>query len=499
MKAVVIGAGFGGIAAAIRLRAKGYEVEVVESGDQAGGRARVFTRAGHRFDAGPTVITAPHLFDELFELFGKDARDYYALTPVDPFYRVVDHDRRAFDYVGDDERLFEQIAKFNSADVDGYQKLLRHSQKIFEVGFTQLIDADFSNPSTMLSIVPSLVRLRAYKSLYSLVSQYIRDPFLRQVFTFEPLLIGGNPFRVPGIYLLIHWLEKKWGVHYAMGGTGSIVQGLLRLLAEQDVPVHLNAPVAEIATRGGRARGVVLENGEYIAADVVVSNADPATVYTSLLPQRGRRKHTARSIERKRYSMSLFVGYFGSDRVYPDVPHHTILLGPRYRELLTDIFDRKRLAHDFSLYLHAPTRTDPSLGPPGSDTFYVLSPVPNLGGDTDWNREGARYMDRILTSLERYPLPGLRESLTTQFFVTPRYFQDELRSYRGAAFGPEPTLRQSAYFRFHNRSDDVRGLYFVGAGVHPGAGLPGVLSSAKATAKMLPDRPWSSFVKVAAE
>ena len=485
-QAIVIGAGFGGLAAAARLRARGHQVTILEAGAQAGGRARAFESEGFHFDAGPTVITAPYLFDELFELFGKDRRDYFQLVPVDPFYRVVFPDGRSFDYVGDDERLFAQIAKFDPADVDGYKRLVEHSQRIFDVGYTELVDADFSRFGDMMRIVPDLVRLRAYKSLYGLVARYIKDDALRQVFTFQPLLIGGNPFRVPGIYLLIHWLERKWGVHFAMGGTTAIVQGLARLLGEVGVDLRLEAPVERIEVQNGRAKGVLLADGTFLESETIVSNADPATVYTKLIDAADRRKHSDASIARKRYSMSLFVGYFGTKKTYPDLAHHSILLGPRYRGLLTDIFDRKTLSEDFSLYLHAPTRTDPSLAPPGGESFYVLSPVPNQASGIDWSVEGPRYMERILDALDAEHLPGLRDNLVTDFHVDPTYFEEELRSYQGAAFGLEPTLRQSAYFRFHNTSEDVAGLYFVGAGVHPGAGLPGVLSSAKVLDKVVP-------------
>ncbi|MFZ1866459.1 MAG: phytoene desaturase family protein [Polyangiales bacterium] len=485
-QAIVVGAGFGGLAAAARLVAMGYRVTVVEAGSQAGGRARAFRREGFHFDAGPTVITAPYLFDELFELFGKDRRDYFELVPVDPFYRVAFEDGRSFDYVGDDERLFSQIAEFNPRDVDGYKKLVAHSKRIFDIGYTELVDADFSRFGDMMRIVPDLMRLRAYKSLYGLVARYIEDEALRQVFTFQPLLIGGNPFRAPGIYLLIHWLERKWGIHFAMGGTAAIVRALTALLGEVGAEIRLNAPVERIEVKDGKATGVLLEDGTFLPAEVVVANADPAMVYTQLIDPAARRKHSDASIARKRYSMSLFVGYFGTRKTYPDLAHHSILLGPRYRELLTDIFDRKKLAEDFSLYLHAPTRTDPSLAPAGSESFYVLSPVPNQQSGIDWSVEGPRYMDRIVDALDAHHLPGLRDNLVTQFHVDPRYFEGELRSYRGAAFGLEPTLRQSAYFRFHNASEDVRGLYFVGAGVHPGAGLPGVLSSAKVLERVVP-------------
>ena len=485
-RTIVIGAGFGGLAAAARLQAMGHRVTVVEAGDQAGGRARAFESEGFHFDAGPTVITAPHLFDELFELFGRDRRDYFDFVPIDPFYRVVFPDGRKFDYVGDDERLFAQIAEFNPSDVEGYKQLVEHSKRIFEVGYNQLVDADFSHFGDMMRIVPELVRLRAYKSLYGLVSHYIKDDALRQVFTFQPLLIGGNPFRAPAIYLLIHWLERKWGIHFAMGGTTAIVRGLTRLLGEVGVDIRLNAPVERVEVVNGHVKGVLLGDGTFLESDVVVSNADPAMVYTKLIDEAARRKHSDASVARKRYSMSLFVGYFGTKTTYPDLAHHSILLGPRYRELLTDVFDRKTLAEDFSLYLHAPTRTDPSLAPPGGESFYVLSPVPNQQSGLDWASEGPRYMDRILDALDAHHLPGLRDNLVTQFHVDPTYFQNELRSYQGAAFGLEPTLRQSAYFRFHNASEDVAGLYFVGAGVHPGAGLPGVLSSAKVLERVVP-------------
>jgi phytoene desaturase len=484
--AIVIGAGFGGLAAAARLRARGHQVAILEAGGQAGGRGRAFESEGFHFDAGPTVITAPYLFDELFELFGKDRGDYFELVPVDPFYRVVFPDGRSFDYVGDDERLFDEIARFNPADVAGYKRLVEHSKRIFDVGYTELVDADFSKFGDMMRIVPDLLRLRAYKSLYALVARYIKDDALRQVFTFQPLLIGGNPFRVPGIYLLIHWLERQWGVHFAMGGTTAIVQGLTRLLGEVGVDLRLNAPVERIEVQNGRAKGVLLGDGTFVESEIIVSNADPAMVYTKLIDASARRKHSDASIARKRYSMSLFVGYFGTKKTYPELAHHSILLGPRYRGLLTDIFDRKTLSEDFSLYLHAPTRTDPSLAPPGGESFYVLSPVPNQESGIDWSVEGPGYMDRILDALDAQHLPGLRDNLVTQFHVDPTYFEGELRSYQGAAFGLEPTLRQSAYFRFHNASEDVAGLYFVGAGVHPGAGLPGVLASAKVLDRVVP-------------
>lgn len=483
---VVLGAGIGGLAAAIRLRAMGHRVTVLEAGDQIGGRARVFRQDGFTFDAGPTVITAPYLFDELFAAVGRDRRDYFDLVPVDPFYRVAFGNGDRFDYVGDDERLLAQIESFEPKDVDGYRKMVARAQEIFDVGYTQLADAPFSRLSDMLRIVPNLLSLGAYRSVYGLVSSFIKDERLRQVFTFQPLLVGGNPFRTPAIYLLIHWLERKWGVHFAMGGTTAIVSALGKLLDELGVEVKTGAAVKRIEVSDGGVRGVELESGKRIATDCVVANADPSSVYGRLIASPDRKRHSDGSIRRVKQSMSLFVGYFGTNRQYDDVAHHTIVLGPRYRALLEDIFEKKKLADDFSLYLHRPTRTDPSLAPPGHDAFYVLSPVPNQASGIDWSTEGERYFDRILDALEAGCLPGVKRSIVTKHSIDPRYFEGELRSHAGAAFGPEPRLTQSAYFRYHNASEDVRGLYFVGAGTHPGAGVPGVLCSAKVLERVMP-------------
>jgi phytoene desaturase len=486
-RAIVIGSGFGGLAAAVRLRARGYAVTVVEALDQPGGRARVFRQAGFTFDAGPTVITAPYLLDELFECSGRDSRDYFELMPVDPFYRIMYHDGSVFDYVGDDERLFAQIEQFNPRDVDGYRRLVQHSRRIFEIGYEQLADRPFSKASDMLRVLPQMMRLGSHRSVYDVVASHIRDDRLRQAFSFEPLLVGGNPFTTTSIYLLIHWLERKWGVHFARGGTTSIVHGLVRLLEDMGADVRFDSPVARISVRNGRANGVELESGEFLGADVVVSNGDPSYVYSRMIDPQHRRMHTARRIARVRQSMGLFVAYFGTNVQYPEVKHHTIVLGPRYKGLLDDIFRRRVLADDFSLYLHAPTRSDPSLAPPGHEAFYVLSPVPNNRSGIDWDSEGPRYLARIMEGLEQRLLPGLRESTVTARTLTPNDFQRDLRSIDGSAFGPEPVLLQSAYFRYHNASDDVAGLYFVGAGTHPGGGIPGVLQSARVLDRIVPD------------
>lgn len=482
---VVIGTGVGGLASAIRLRAKGFPVVVLEALPDAGGRARVFKQDGFSFDAGPTVITAPYLFEELFTLAGKDWRDYYEIMPIDPFYRIEFHDGSRFDYVGDDERLLENIRALNPADVDGYLKLAEHSRRIFDVGYTQLADVPFDTVWDMMKVIPEMMKLENYRSVYGLVSKYIKDERLRQAFSFEPLLIGGNPFRATSIYLLIHWLERKWGVHYIKGGTNKLIEAMVRLLDDIGVDVHFNAAVEEIEVKDGRTVAVRTQDGRRFACSNVVSNADPTMVYEKMIAPAHRPKHSDRKVNGVKNSMSLFVAYFGTKKVWEEQAHHTIVLGPRYKGLLDDIFDKHVLADDFSLYLHAPTRSDASVAPPGHENMYVLSPVPNLKGRINWETEGRAYNDRIMESLEKRMLPGLRENIVTSKFITPEYFRDTLRSKDGAAFGPEPILQQSAWFRYHNRSEDVKGLYFVGAGTHPGAGLPGVLSSAKVLDRVL--------------
>lgn len=476
---VVIGSGVGGLAAAIRTRAKGYPVTLLEALPDPGGRARVFEQDGFSFDAGPTVITAPYLFDELFELVGRDSRDYYELVPVDPFYRILYNDGSVFDYVGDEERLLEQIRQFNPKDVDGYRKLAAHSKRIFDVGYTELADAPFDSFSDMLKVIPDMLKLGNHRTVYQQVAKYIEDPRLRQAFTFQPLLIGGNPFRATSIYLLIHWLERKWGVHYAMGGTASIIRALVKLAEEIGIEMHFNSPVERIELKDGRTNAVVTEDGRRFACSQVVSNADPTMVYNNMLVDEKGGSPSNWRAKRIKNSMGLFVAYFGTKKLYPHQAHHTIVLGPRYKGLLHDIFVKKELADDFSLYLHAPTRSDPSVAPEGHENMYVLSPVPNLKSGIDWEDIQDEYMDKILGHLEERYLPDLRANIVTKKCITPNYFRDELRSADGAAFGPEPVLTQSAWFRYHNRADAVDGLWFVGAGTHPGAGLPGVLCTAK--------------------
>ncbi len=486
--AVVIGAGFGGLAAAVRLGARGYRVTVIDKLEQPGGRAQVFRDQGFTFDAGPTVITAPFLLEELWRLAGAELTDDVDLREVSPFYRIRFHDGSIFDYVGDSATMHAQIEALCPEDVDGYERFLAHSKRIFDVGFTMLGHVPFDSVMDMATILPAMVQLESLRTVWQLVSKYVQSPKLRQVLSFHTLLVGGNPFSTSSIYALVAFLERDMSVWYAMGGTGTVVQGLVRLIQDRlSGTVRLGQEVREILIEGGRARGVELASGERVEADLVVSNADAAWTYRHLVPERSRPSWTDRRVGRMRFSMSLFVWYFGTDRVYEDVAHHTILLGPRYEELLRDIFKNKVLSEDFSLYLHRPTATDPSMAPDGCDAFYVLSPVPHLDAGVDWRTEAEIYRKKISRYLADSILPGLEEHLVTSRMFTPREFRDDYLSVKGAAFGPEPVLHQSAYFRPHNRSEDIDGLYLVGAGTHPGAGIPGVLSSARVLDTVVPD------------
>ncbi len=484
--AIVIGSGFGGLAAAVRLGARGYRVSVLEKLDAPGGRATVHRQDGYTFDAGPTVITAPFLFEELWALAGKRMADDVDLRPVTPFYRIVFDDGETFDYSGDPAAMRAEVARIAPGDVDGYERFLRTSQRIFEVGFEELGDQPFDSWLDMARVAPDLIRLEGYRTVWSLACKHVTDPRLRVVLTFQSLLVGGNPFATTSVYCLIAFLERRWGVHFPIGGTGALVRGLVSLIEGQGGSVMCGAGVAQIAVEGGRATGVQLESGQQLDADVVVSNADSAWTYRHLIAPEHRKRWTDRRIEKARYSMSLFVWYFGTTKRYDGVAHHTIVLGPRYRELLGDIFDRKVLADDFSLYLHRPTATDPSLAPDGCDAFYVLSPVPHLESGTDWSTAAEPYRRAVQARLEEKLLPGLSGCIATSRLLTPQDFQDTLSSFRGAAFGLEPVLTQSAWFRPHNRSEDIDRLYLVGAGTHPGAGLPGVLSSARILDRVVP-------------
>jgi phytoene desaturase len=485
--AVVIGSGFGGLAAAVRLGARGYRVTVLEKLDAPGGRAYVYRQDGFTFDAGPTIVTAPFLLEELWQLCGRRLADDVELRPVSPYYRIRFDDGEVFEYSGDPDAMRAEVARVAPGDVAGYEAFLKASEARFRIGFERLGHVPFSGWTDMARVLPDLVRLAGHRSVYDLVCRHVRDLRLRVVLSFHPLLVGGNPFATTSIYSLIAFLERRWGVHFAMGGTGSLVRGLVGLIKGLGGTVRCNAEITRILVTGKRAVGVRLASGEEIAADVVVSNADSAWTYRHLVAPEERRRWTDKRIENARYSMSLFVWYFGTKRQYRDVAHHTILLGPRYRELLRDIFECKVLAPDFSLYLHRPTTTDPSLAPAGCDAFYVLSPVPHLDSGTDWAVMAEEYRSRIERRLGETLLPGLGREIVTSRMLTPQDFQDRLLSFKGAAFGLEPVLTQSAWFRPHNRSEEVDRLYLVGAGTHPGAGLPGVLSSARVLDMVVPD------------
>jgi len=485
--ALVIGTGFGGLAAAIRLSVKGYRVQVLEKLDAPGGRAYVHRQDGFTFDAGPTIITLPHLIEELFTLCGRRLQDHLDLRLMSPFYRIRFDDGTHFDYSNNDEEMLAQIERFSPEDVQGFKNLIKASEKCFQLGFVELGMVPFESLIDVAKALPKLVRMKAWQSIYSLVAQHIRHPKLRIVMSFHPLLIGGNPFSVTCVYSLIHSLERRWGVHSAMGGTTAIVRELVKLLEEREVPIRYNAPVTRIRVEAGRARGVELASGEYLPADIVVSNGDAAWTYRHLVAPEHRRHWTDRKIAKGQYSSGLFVWYFGTNRQYHEVPHHMMVLGPRYQGLLQDIFKNHTLSKDFSLYLYRPTATDPSLAPAGCDSFYVLSVVPNLSSQTDWAAVQETYRDAIATVLQDSVLPNLKQHVVSSKITTPQDFQDRLWSYRGAGFGLEPILTQSAWFRPHNRSEDVDGLYMVGASSQPGAGVPSVLMSAKMLEQVVSD------------
>ncbi len=484
---MVIGSGFGGLAAAVRLGARGYRVTVLERLEAPGGRASVHRQDGFTFDAGPTIITAPHLFEALWRLAGRQLSDDVELRAIDPFYRLRFDDGEVIDCHADGEAMAAEVARIAPSDLAGYHRFMARSREICALGFERLGHVPFLSLAAMARHAPDLLRLGGALSVYGLVSRYVKDERLRLALSFHPLFVGGNPFDTTAVYGLISHLERRWGVHFAMGGTGALVRGLVGLIEGQGNRILYKADVAEIMVEAGAVRGVRLRAGESLAADIVVSNADAAYTYRELLPERARKRWTNRRIDAARYSMSLFVWYFGTLRRYEEVGHHTILLGPRYRGLLDDIFNAKTLASDMSLYLHRPTATDPSLAPEGCDAFYVLSPVPHLDAGIDWQERAEPYRQAIARRLSETLLPGLEDEIVTSRVTTPQDFKDRYLSVKGAAFSLAPTLTQSAWFRPHNRSEDVKGLYLVGAGTQPGAGLPGVLSSARILDALVPD------------
>lgn len=484
---VVVGAGFGGIASALRARAAGYEVTLVERLASIGGRAQTFEREGFKHDAGPTVITAPFLFDELFALFGKETSDYYEQVALETWYEFVFEDGLKFKYTGNLDHTYAEIRKFSEPDVNGYKKLLKLSEKIFNVGFVQLAAKPFNSFFSMLALLPQLIKLQSYRTVFGLVSTFIKNPYLQKIFSIHPLLVGGNPYSTTSIYTLIHYLERKWGIHFIMGGTTSLVKALERLMEEEGIQIERSFDIVRIniCPQTGKAASVESLDGRSIAMDAVIYNGDPTFAYENLFENRVARPRTMKPLSLTQYSMGLYVLYFGTTRTYPDVAHHTIWLGERHKELLTDIFEKKIATDDFSLYVHRPTATDPSFAPEGCDSFYVLCPVANLQSGVDWEANGPLLRDQIVKTLGKTILPGLESHITADFWMTPKDFETDYKSKWGAGFSIAPLFSQSAYFRYKNQDPNCENLFFVGSGTHPGAGLPGVVSSAKVTHTLL--------------
>ena len=484
-KIIVIGSGFGGLAASLRLKAKGYKVTLVEKHPDLGGRARVFKKDQFIYDGGPTVITAPYLFEELFTLFNKNISDYVKIVPLDLWYRFVFNDGESFDYNGDSISMEEQVKKFNPDDYKGYKKLVNFTEKIFDKGFTDLSDKPFNNLIFMIKQIPSLLKLKSYKSVYSLVSSFISNEKLRRVFSMHPLLVGGNPFSTTSIYTLILFLEKKWGIHYSMGGTGSVVQALEKLMLEENIKIIKGAEVTEILTKNKKVKGVKINNSKIINSDYIICNSDPPNVYNNLIKSKEDYNFLFKQkMKRMDYSMGLFVYYFGSKKKYDHVAHHTIYFGETYEKHLDKIFEKKILSQDISYYLHRPSATDPNMAPNGQDAFYVLVPVPNNLSKINWIKQGDKFKELVLDKMDKTVLPGIKENVVSDFYLTPDYFEIDLATLYGSGFSIQPKFSQSAYFRFHNQSEIYKNLYFVGAGTHPGAGMPGVLSSAKVLDKL---------------
>tara|TARA_X000000368_G_scaffold413758_1_gene402368 strand:+ start:1274 stop:2740 length:1467 start_codon:yes stop_codon:yes gene_type:complete len=479
-KIIVIGSGFGGLAASLRLKAKGYDITLVEKHPDLGGRARVFKKGSFIYDGGPTVITAPYLFEELFSLFNKNITDYLQIVPLDLWYRFVFSDGETFNYTGSNELMEKEIKKFSEDDFQGYNKLVNFTEKIFNKGFTDLSDKPFNNITFMIKQIPALLGLKSYKSVYKLVSNYISNEKLRRVFSMHPLLVGGNPFTTTSIYTLILFLEKKWGIHYSMGGTGNVVKALEKLMKEENIQVIKSAEVTEIISDKNKVVGVKINNSEIINCDYIVCNSDPPNVYKNLIKSKDNYNFLFKQkMNRMDYSMGLFVYYFGSKKQYKNVAHHTIFFGNSYEKHLNKIFEKKKLSKDISYYLHRPSATDPNMAPSGQDAFYVLVPVPNNLSNINWASEGEKFKNLILEKMDKSVLPGIKENVISDFYLTPDYFEKDLATLHGSGFSIQPKFSQSAYFRFHNQSEIYKNLYFVGAGTHPGAGMPGVLSSAK--------------------
>ena len=479
-KIIIIGSGFGGLAASLRLRSKGYNVTLVEKHSNLGGRARVFKKGNFIYDGGPTVITAPYLLDELFALFDKKISDYAKIVPLDLWYRFVFSNGDTFDYSGNEDSMKKEIEKFSDDDFKGYKNLVNFTEKIFNKGFSELADVPFDRPFFMMKQLPALINLKSYKSVYSLVSSHIKNEKLRRMLSMHPLLVGGNPFTTTSIYGLILFLEKKWGIHYSMGGTGSVVDALEKLMKEENIRVIKDAEVTEIISNNYKVKGVKINKSKIIDCDYIICNSDPPNVYQNLIKSKSNYNFLFKQkMKRMDYSMGLFVYYFGSKKQYKDVAHHTIYFGNSYEKHLGKIFEEKILSDDISYYLHRPSATDPNMAPNGQDAFYVLVPVPNNLSKINWSNEGEKFKNLILDKMDKSVLPRIKENVVSDFYLTPDYFEKDLATLHGSGFSIQPKFSQSAYFRFHNQSEVFNNLFFVGAGTHPGAGMPGVLSSAK--------------------
>lgn len=484
--AIVIGAGFGGISAALRLKAKGYQVSIVDRCSMIGGRAQVYKKGGFTHDAGPTVITAPFLFEELFNLFNKNLHDYLNLVELNPWYQFVFSDGETFNYGASLDETLAEIKRINPNDCENYRRLLEDSRQIFEIGFEDLADKPFHNFTSMLKMVPQLIKLKSHQSVWQFVSNHLESNHLKQAFSIQPLLVGGNPFDTTSIYSLIHFLENKWGIHFVMGGTGTLVNALRKLMIEEGIDIQLNKDVKNILIEGKDVKGVELTSGETMYSDIVVANTDPAFMYKNLIHKKSLALSAKLKAKYSQFSMGLYVLYFGTNRKYHDVKHHTIILGTEYESLLDDIFNKKVLNDNFSMYLHRPTATDESFAPTDCDSFYVLVPVPNLQAKINWDIEGAKLKDKIIAALSNTVLPDLEKCIVHDFYKTPMDFSCEYSSMHGAGFSVAPKFTQSAWFRFHNQAEGLNNLYLVGAGTHPGAGLPGVVSSAKVIERLVP-------------
>ncbi len=491
--AIVIGAGMGGLAAAMRLGAKGYQVTVIDRLDMAGGRGSSVSKDGHRFDLGPTIVTVPQGLRDLWATCGRDFDADVDLRALADFYQIRWQDGSHFTARSDTAAMQAEVARLSPSDVKGYEKFLKDAEARYWFGYENLGRRSMGRLMDIVKVLPTFARLRADRSVYAHAAARVRDERLRFALSFHPLFIGGDPFHVTSMYILVSHLEKEFGVHYAMGGVAAIAAAMARVIIAQGGTLQLNADVDQILVENGRAVGVRRADGQNQLADIVVSNADAGHTYDHLLRNTQRKRWTPAKTASRRWSMSLFVWYFGTKgtaRKWRDVGHHTIVVGPRYRAHIKDIFQRGVLADDMSLYVHRPSVTDPSVAPVGDDTFYVLSPVPHLGiGSTDWHAEAENYKAKMLSVLEQRLLPGLSQHLGPQLVLTPEDFKSRYRSPYGAGFSIEPRILQSAYFRPHNISEEVENLFLVGAGTHPGAGLPGVISSAEVTDSLIPPAP----------